>query len=184
MPMMPARPLLLTLGFDRATFGRLDGLRARYFPPERNQIPAHLSLFHQLPGQEQGAIEDTLARAARSAGPIPLTFTDIKRMGRGLMLPVQATGLAPLRASLARSFAPWLTDQDRQPFHPHVTIMNKAERAEVDSALDHLRGDWQPWTGRGERLLLWRYLGGPWEAVEEYDLTGQTGPIEPPEKEG
>ncbi len=177
--MMPDRPLLVTLGFDRATFERLDGLRARYFPPERNQIPAHLSLFHHLPGEEREAIDETLARAARSSGPIPLTFADVKRIGRGLILPARAPGLAPLRAGLARSFGPWLTDQDRQSFHPHVTIMNKAERAEVDSALDQLRAGYQPWTGRGERLLLWRYLGGPWEAVEEYDLTGEPGPIEP-----
>ncbi len=51
--------------------------------------------------------------------------------------------------------------------------MNKAEPAEVEAALDQLRADWSPWAGLGERLLLWRYLGGPWEAVEEYELAGE-----------
>ena len=105
-------------------------------------------------------------------------------MARGVMLPIQAPGLASLRGGLARSFGPWLTAQDRQPFRPHVTIMNKAERADVDQALGQLVPGFEPWTGRGERLLLWRYLGGPWEAVEEYDLTGMSGPTEPTGKEG
>ena len=46
-------PFLVTLGFDEATFTRLEELRRRYFPPERNVVPAHLSLFHRLPPEEE-----------------------------------------------------------------------------------------------------------------------------------
>ena len=48
---MSEAPLILTLRFDGEAFARLDDLRRAHFPPERNQIPAHLTLFHALPGE-------------------------------------------------------------------------------------------------------------------------------------
>jgi len=166
-------PFLVTLGFDASTFERLDRLRHHYFPPSRNLVPAHLCLFHQLPGHEAESIDETLLAVARSSPILPLRFPEVKRMGRGLMLPVEAPGLSAIRASLARSFDRWLTPQDRQPFRPHVTIMNKAERETVDAGFADLQPGWSGWTGLGDRLILWRYLGGPWEEVESYALTGE-----------
>ena len=172
---MPATeaPCLVTLGFDRSTFERLDRLRSRYFPTALNQVPAHLSLFHHLPGDEGEAIDRALSGVANSSPIVPLAFPVVKRTGRGLMLPVEAPGLSAIQARLARAFARWLTPQDRQPFRPHVTIMNKADRDEVEAANVELRTAWSTWTGSGDRLILWRYLGGPWYEVESYALKGE-----------
>ena len=172
---MPATeaPFLVTLGFDASTFERLDRLRSRFFPAHLNQVPAHLSLFHHLPGDEGDAIHRALSDVARSSSAVDLSFPIVKKTGRGLMLPVEAEGLAAIHASLARSFARWLTPQDRQPFRPHVTIMNKAGRDEVDAASAELQRAWSSWMGRGDRLILWRYLGGPWDEIESYRLKGQ-----------
>lgn len=60
-------PYLITLGFDRSTFERLDRLRSRYFPTTLNQVPAHLSLFHHLPSDEGEAIDRALLDAAASS---------------------------------------------------------------------------------------------------------------------
>ncbi len=176
MPIANEAPFLVTLGFDPATFDRLDRLRARYFPADRNLVPAHLSLFHHLPGGEGPAIDEALAEVARASGPIPLAFAHPKRTGRGMMVEVGASGLAAIRSAIARRFAAALTDQDRQPFRPHVMLMNKADRAEVDSAYAEIRATWAPWSGLGDRIILWRYLGGPWEEVESYELTGDVAP--------
>ena len=170
---MTEDPYLVTLGFDPSTFERLDRLRARYFPPSRNMVPSHLSLFHKLPGDEGESIDLALAGVSRWAEPIPLSFSGLKRTGRGMMATVEAPGLAAIRSSLARSFARWLTPQDRQPFHPHVTLMNKAERLEAEAAFEELQAAWSPWSGTGDRLILWRYLGGPWDEVASYALSGE-----------
>ena len=176
MPTRSDAPLLVTLGFDPPTFERLDRLRARYFPPDRNIVPAHLSLFHHLPGDSDGEIARVLAEAARGPGPVPLAFPDVKRASRGVMALVEAPGLAAIRSDLARSFARWLTPQDRQPFRPHVTLMNKADRVDADRAFEELRASWEPWAGTGDRLLLWRYLGGPWEAVDAIEFEAEADP--------
>ena len=163
-------PFLITLGFDPATFDRLEGLRQLYFPPERNQVPAHLTLFHQLPGGERDEVDATLTRVAAGHPPVDLRFGGVKSTGRGIMVTTLAPGLTPIRGELAKAFDRHLTPQDRQPFHPHVMVMNKAERDEVELVLEELQATWSPWTGMGDRLILWRYLGGPWSEAGSYPL--------------
>lgn len=58
-------PLILALKLEQPAFERLDALRRAYFPPERNVIPAHLTLFHALPGDQEAAIRETRARSVR-----------------------------------------------------------------------------------------------------------------------
>ncbi len=50
-------PLILTLQLDERSFAFFDEQRRRYFPKERNFIPAHLTLFHALPGEQLAAIQ-------------------------------------------------------------------------------------------------------------------------------
>lgn len=172
---MITSPLLVTLALDAATFAWLKALRDRYFPPERNVVPAHVSLFHHLPGEEEDSVRRSLAGAAADRGPIPLRLATLKRLGKGMAATVEAPGLAAVHARLARDFSPWLTAQDRQPFRPHVTIMNKAEPHAAALAFLELGGSWEPRDGTGEGLLLWEYLGGPWRLVERYPFAADSG---------
>ncbi|MFP2908507.1 2'-5' RNA ligase family protein [Pyxidicoccus sp. 3LFB2] len=160
-------PLLVTVELDAESFSRLDGLRRRYFPPERNFIPAHVSLFHHLPPHERDAVERTLALAASRAAPV-LRFGRLRRLGRGMAVEVEAPELAAVQRELAGAFAPWLTPQDRQPFRPHVTLMNKASPEDAERAFVELGAGWAHWDGCGEALLLWKYLGGPWALASRF----------------
>ncbi len=156
-------PIILTAIFDDATQARLEALRQAHFPPERNMIPAHCTLFHALPGAEAAAVAARVAGAviADDAAVIgPARFT-----GRGVALAVEAPGLSALRAALAREWAPWLTAQDRQGWRPHVTVQNKVA-PEVARALHAaLLAEWAPQPARVAGLRLWWYRGGPWEAL-------------------
>ena len=143
-----------------------------YFPPDRNQVPAHLSLFHQLPGDDRESIDEVLAKVAKGNPPVALRFNAVKPTGRGVMIATLAPSLMAIRNELARAFDRHLTPQDRQPFHPHVMIMNKAEREDVELAMSELQTTWSPWTGMGDRLILWRYLGGPWSEAASYPFLG------------
>ena len=164
--------LLVTLGLDPDSFDRLDALRDRYFPPARNVVPAHVSLFHQLPHDEGDAVRKVLDESASGLPPLPLLFGDPFRLGGGMAVRVEAPGLLDLRRGLADAFAPWLTPQDRQPFRPHVTLMNKADRTDAARVFDELRASWAPRSGLGVSLLLWEYRGGPWRALGAYTFRG------------
>ncbi len=162
--------LILTAGFDEPAFAYLDGLRRRYFPPERNFLRAHLTLFHALPGSEEAAIRADLARAAADQPPIDARAAGVMALGRGVAVRIEAPGLAELRAALAARWESWLTPQDRQKLRAHVTVQNKVD-PEVARALHaELAAGFEPFPVRIERLCLWRYLGGPWEARAAFPL--------------
>lgn len=162
------KPLILTLKLDDGAFAMLDGLRRAHFPPARNLVPAHLTLFHALPGDEEPAIRQTLAELCAETPPPPLRLPEPRFMGRGVLLTVEGPELIGLRGRLAERWAPWLSAQDRQGYRPHVTVQNKAAPEAARELLAELRARWEPLEARGEALLLWRYLGGPWERLGEF----------------
>ncbi|MBP0445189.1 2'-5' RNA ligase family protein [Roseomonas sp. SSH11] len=165
-------PLILSLGFDPASFARLDGLRRAHFPADRNLIPAHLTLFHALPGEAREEIEANLATATAGTAPVALRMAGLRPLGRGVAIEVEAPALAALRRLLAQHWAGWLTRQDAQGWRPHVTIQNKVAPEAARSLLDELAQDFTPWEARGEALLLWHYRGGPWEEAAAFPFLG------------
>ena len=52
--------LVLTLEMDGESFAALDALRRRYYAPERNLVPAHVTLFHRLPAERSREIKALL----------------------------------------------------------------------------------------------------------------------------
>ena len=165
-------PLIVTAEFDEPMQGRLEALRRAHFPPERNHIPAHCTLFHALPGAMEAEVLARLTlpgdRCARIGPP---RFT-----GRGVALVVEAPGLAALRAALAREWQAVLTPQDRQGWRGHVTVQNKVAPEAARALAARLQVDWQgSLEARLAALRLWRYRGGPWEAITRI-AAGPHGP--------
>jgi 2'-5' RNA ligase len=165
-------PLILTLALDAAAFARLDGLRRRHFPPERNFIPAHLTLFHQLPGAEQDGVLAELAAQAAGQPPFAMRAVGVQFLGCGVAIRLEAPELLVLRGRLAAGWAPWLGAQDRQSFHPHVTIQNKVAPAAARELHAALSAGFAPFPVDARGFLLWRYLGGPWERVAAVPFRG------------
>ncbi|MAU97542.1 MAG: phosphoesterase HXTX [Fulvimarina sp.] len=169
---MEDAPLILTLGFDAASFTHLDAMRRRHFPAERNFIPAHLTLFHHLPGEREQDIAATLRSVARDVAPIPLAVTGLRFLGRGTACEIHAPRLAELRRDLAARWRDHLTPQDAQGFRAHVTIQNKVPAAEARATFETLRAEFSPFAATGTGLLLWRYRGGPWEEAGTFPFGG------------
>ncbi len=163
--MPEAEPLIVTAHLDERSFEALDALRRRHFPRKLNKIPAHVSLFHQLPGEEIENVRAILAATCRVVRPFVMAPRDLRFLGRGVAIAYEAPELVRLRDDLATAFAGWLSAQDRQSFRAHVTIQNKVEAAVARALLEQLRDGAEPPTCRVEGVTLWRYLGGPWERV-------------------
>lgn len=157
-------PLLVTARFDDAAFAVLDGMRRRYFPAKLNKVPAHLSLFHSLPGEEERAILAEVTARCRPMAPLRLVPAELRFLGRGVALAYESAELSRLHDELARAFDRWLTPQDRQRFKAHVTIQNKVDPADARALRDRLRLETTP-PASVEGLMVWRYLGGPWQPV-------------------
>ena len=165
-------PLILTLKMDAASQERFDALRRAHFPPERNYLSAHLTLFHHLPGDQADDIVSEVEEASNQQEPMVIRATGILFLGRGVAFGLRSRELEALRRRLAQAWERWLTAQDRQKFRPHVTVQNKVTPEIARSFRDELQSRFTPFEVGGDGLALWRYVGGPWEPVGVYPFRG------------
>jgi len=167
-----AGALIVTSELADADFAWLDRLRRAHFPPERNQLPAHLTMFHALPPSVEGEVRRSLARLA-SEPPPRATVEGLMDLGGGVAFRVVSVELDAIRRELAAGFRGLLSAQDGGGWRPHVTIQNKVSPKEARALLARLEREFRPVTLRISGLGLHRYLGGPWERLETYSFRGR-----------
>ena len=162
----------MTLQFDEASAAYFERRRQAHFPAAINRTPAHLTLFHQLPGEALQSVLLELGKASVGQPPFPAAVTGLMRLGRGVAYAISSPQLIVLRQTLARAFKPMLTAQDRQGFRPHVTVQNKVAREDAERTLFDLQSSFEPFEAIAEGLQLWHYRGGPWSAIAAVPFGG------------
>ncbi len=165
-------PLILTAWLEAHVASRFDAMRRAYFPAARNFIPAHLTLFHALPGCDLGEIEDELAERCWQAEPFTARASGLRFTGNGVAIVIDAPELVALRLGVAQSWAHALSPQDRQRFMPHVTVQNKVTPAHARQTFDALQAVFEPFDVVIEGLELWHYRGGPWSPAGRFPFGG------------
>lgn len=156
-------PLVLTLQIEDEAFARFDALRRRHFPEALNRVPAHVTLFHQLPGDDEETITHRIEALARGQAEPSVSVMGLRMTGRGVAFTLESEPLVAFRDRLAQVFAPWLTPQDRAPWRPHLTVQNKVEPEAARDLHAALASDFSPFRFAAPGVLLWRYRHGPWE---------------------
>ena len=167
-----AAPLILTAALDAASQAFFDRARERWFPPELNFIGAHVTLFHHLPAGRRGGIMEQLLSVCGTQAPIAVSVSGVRSLGRGVAYRLLAPDLAALRSRIATRWQDDLTPQDRQAFHPHVTVQNKVPPVQARALLAHLSCDFVPFEATAIGVAIWRYCGGPWESEDMVPFAG------------
>lgn len=160
-------PLIVAAVVDGPTQAGWDALRRRFFPPERNQLDAHLTVFHALPGDAAGEVCDAVREACGRPAPRGRVVS-VRSLGRGAALVVECPGLAEARARVAGALAGRLTRQDGQGFRPHVTVQNFVGPATARATVAELSAGFAPREFTVTGLAVFRYRGGPWEPFAEF----------------
>ncbi|WP_310467928.1 2'-5' RNA ligase family protein [Sphingomonas sp.] len=160
--------LIVTAELGPADLAWLDGLRRRHYPPERNRLPAHLTMFHALPPSAESDARARLAAAAKDNPPPRATVAGLMNLGSGVALRVVSDDLDIIRDELADGFHGLLGAQDSGGWRPHVTIQNKVAPKAARALLAELEAGFAPRPLRIAGLGLHRYLGGPWETLARY----------------
>lgn len=142
-------------------------------------MPAHCTLFHKLPGEREEEVVRLIGAIAEAARPFTAFTSGVLNFGRGVAYALDAPTLIALREDIGHAMSPWLSDQDRQRYRPHVTIQNKADPAAARALLASLEDDFAPSPVRIEGLSLWRYRGGPWEPAAAFRF-GQPPVVQAP----
>jgi 2'-5' RNA ligase superfamily len=171
-------PIIVTALMGTQDFVELDALRHQHFPPERNVLRAHLTLFHHLPPSCEAELLRLLEDEARGNDP-QARLSALINLGGGVAFRVESPDLENIRARIAERFASMLMPQDRNPWRAHVTVQNKVKAIEARALFDQLTTDFKRRTLALTGLAAWWYRGGPWEPIAAYTFkTGQ--PTKPP----
>lgn len=164
---MTAAPIIVSALFGADDFAWLNGLRQAHFPPERNQLDAHLTLFHHLPPSIEPELKQRLVDATRRSPPSAMAER-LMNLGRGVAIHIRSPELSDIRTELADAFSDMLIPQDAAGWRPHVTIQNKVHPAEARTLLSSMATDFRPRPVRIAGLAAWWYRGGPWELIARH----------------
>lgn len=157
---------LVTLALDAESQRYFEELRQRHFPPERNLVPAHLTIFHTVP--REAWVGEAVRDAAAAQPAFPITVTGVRSLGKGVAYELRSTELDRMHRGLVERFREVLTAQDRQPFRAHIVVQNKVSPEAARLLLRELDGEFVERRVWATGLDLWHYLGGPWELAERF----------------
>ena len=176
-PSAPA-PIIVTALLGREDFAWADGLRRAHFPPERNRLRAHVTLFHHLPPSVARELADLLKDEARGAPPVA-QLASVMSLGGGVAYRIDSPNLQNIRARIADRFAPLLIPQDRAGWRPHITVQNKVKADVARALLAMLSASFAPRPLVIAGLAAWWYRGGPWEPIGAWGF-GSGHVVKPP----
>lgn len=170
--MSRAAPIILTALLGDADFAWADALRRAHFPAERNLVPAHVTLFHHLPPSALGEVNALAREAVQSAAP-RARLAGPMRFGGGVAYRIDSPELEALRYGMADALHGLLMPQDQAAWRPHLTIQNKTDPRQAAVLHERLSQDFNPRPITIAGLALWRYRGGPWEAISRQMFRGR-----------
>lgn len=166
------RPLIVTAEIDPKDFGWLEGLRRAHYPPERNQVPAHLTMFHALPPSAETELRSRLAVLAKAKAP-SAAIEGLMDLGGGVAFRVVSPDLDRIRRELSQDLHGLLGAQDSGGWRPHFTIQNKVAPKVARALLAELQREFRPRSLAIRGLAVHRYLDGPWETIAVYRFRGR-----------
>lgn len=148
----PRKPIVITLTLDKQTHHFLTSLRKKYFPPHRNHLEAHVTLFHAIPAHRYHEVSQEIQTICSRTAPWEVFVSEPRRMGNsGVMVSVRdrRQSIEWLHRKLLKFLEDGikedrdrLTEQDKKHWGKvaHVTIQNKVEKEEeVFKCLDEVQ---------------------------------------------
>lgn len=171
----PSAPFIVTGELPPEILAWADALRRAHYPPERNKLAAHVTLFHSFAPSLREELGRVLGRFAAEFAPPPARCAGLMDLGSGTALVVRSPCLLAVREAIADHFHGVLTAQDRHPPRLHITVQNKVERAAARALQAELAATLRPrdfaFTGLGLHL----YRQTHWESLGTWRFRGKAG---------
>jgi 2'-5' RNA ligase superfamily len=169
---MDAAPIIITAQLGKSDQAWANALRRAYFPPERNYLDAHITLFQHLPPMHLPEIKTRLA-AMTSGYPRPNAWLSaVMPLSRGVAYRIESPELFTMREELAAALTGLLMPQDQASPRLHITVQNKVERKTAKALYAELSAGFAPRAVSITGLSAYYYRGGPWDLIQNWSFRG------------
>ncbi len=162
-----AGALIVIAEIAQRDFSWIEGLRRAHYPPERNHVSAHLTMFHAIAPSAQSELCARVSKIVRRAPP-RAEIVGMMDLGGGVAFRIVSPDLDGIRSELAHDLHGLLGAQDAGGWRPHVTIQNKVAPTIARMLKESLERGFVRRSLSISGLGVYRYLGGPWEKVAVY----------------
>lgn len=168
-------PLLLTADLPRDVFAWAEGLRRAHYPPERNRVRAHVTLFHALPPSAEAELRRLVARITAEEPAPRAKITGLMPLARGTAYAIHCPMLSAIHENLGETLYGILGPQDRARRKLHVTIQDKVTPAEAKALQAELAAAFAPRDFSFAGLSMHKYLDGIWGDAGTWRFRGRRG---------
>lgn len=168
-----AQPFIVTAELPPDVFALAEGLRRRHYPPERNKLAAHVTLFHSFAPSLREELPRVLASAAGEFAPPPALLDGLMDLGSGTALAIRSPEMLEIRAAIAEHFHGSLTAQDRHEPRLHITVQNKVTRDLAKALQGELERTIRPKRFVFAGLGLHLYCETHWERLGKWPFRGK-----------
>ncbi|MGY6636015.1 MAG: 2'-5' RNA ligase family protein [Erythrobacter sp.] len=168
-----AQPFIVTAALPADIQGWAEGLRRAHYPPERNHLHAHVTLFHAFAPSLFDELVRFLPRITGEFAAPQAEITGLMDLGTGTAIALASPQLLTLRSVIADHFHGSLTAQDLHEPRPHITIQNKVTKREARALQAALAPTLTQRRFAFPALELHLYKGGPWELIKRSAFRGR-----------
>ena len=170
---MTPTALILTLQMDPASAERFTRLRQAHFPPQRNWLAAHITLFHALPLENLDDVLRDVADLAAANDAFEMSVDRLLFLGRGVAYAISSPEATSLRNQLAARWKNVLSRQDLAwQGRLHITVQNKVEPSIAKALYAELSNAFRPRMLSIAGFGAYYYRGGPWEKIASWTFRG------------
>lgn len=164
----------MTATMGAKDFAWANGLRLKHYPAEKNQLPAHITLFHHLPPQAVDEIVELVRGVAADHACPPCTLIEVMQFEEGVAYRMNSPQLLEMRRFFAESLHGLLVQQDQQIPRFHITVQNKVDPKESYKLFRELSASFEPRPFEITGISLFYYMDGPWEKIGTWRFRGKS----------
>lgn len=164
-------PLLVTAELPLDVLAWADALRRKHYPPERNRLRAHVTLFHALPPSVEAELVQVLSSLSRRAAP-PAWVNGLMKLASGTALAIDSPPMVELHDQISGRLHGLLTQQDTRPLRLHITIQNKVAMEAARALQAELEPAIRPIAFRFRGFGLYAWERGLWREIRVIPFRG------------
>ena len=171
----PPAPFIVTGELPADVLAWADGLRRAHFPPERNKLAAHVTLFHAFAPSLRDELIGVLGSYAAEFAPPKAQLDGLMDLGGGTAFRIHCPALLAVREGIAEHFHGALTAQDQHSPRLHITIQNKVDRSAARALQAELAATLKPLAFAFTGLGLHIYRATHWDSLGTWRFRGKAG---------